>query len=67
MSPEIKALRQAVKQRERAEQARRAATEQLRERIRAAQAAGVPVTRIASEVGVSRQAIYDLLAPAQPS
>jgi DNA invertase Pin-like site-specific DNA recombinase len=63
----IRNLRQAVKKRERAEDARRKAVDQVRLRIREAQAAGVPTTRIAREAGVSRQAIYELLDRARPS
>jgi DNA invertase Pin-like site-specific DNA recombinase len=65
--PAIRELRQAVKRRDRADEALREAREQLRERVREAQAAGVPVTRIAAELGVSRQAVYDALAAAPPS
>ncbi len=58
----IKAIREAAKRRARADVARRKATGELRERCREAQAAGVPVTRIAREAGLSRQGVYDLLA-----
>lgn len=66
MSETVKAIRQAAKRRERADKARREATDQLRELCRQAQAEGVPITRIASEAGLSRQGVYDLLA-ARPS
>ncbi len=58
----IKGLRKAAKQRERALDARRKATDALRDQIVAAQAAGVSVSQIAREAGLSRQGVYDLLA-----
>lgn len=58
----VKGIRQATKRRERAEQARREAVADLRERIREAQAAGVSVSQIAREAKLSRQGVYDLLA-----
>jgi len=58
----IKAIRRAASRRERAEDARRRATRDLRRWCLKAQAEGVPVTRIASEAGLSRQGVYDLLA-----
>jgi DNA invertase Pin-like site-specific DNA recombinase len=62
MSAEIvKAIRQAAKRRDRADKARREAVNDLRERIREAQAAGVSISQIAREAGLSRQGVYDLL------
>ena len=62
MSETIKGIRKAAKQRERADKARREATDELRRLVREAQSEGVPITRIASEAGLSRQGVYDLLA-----
>jgi DNA invertase Pin-like site-specific DNA recombinase len=62
MTDTIKGVRQAAQRRERADKARREATAELRERIREAQAAGVPIAQIAREAGLSRQGVYDLLA-----
>ncbi len=58
----IKGIRRAAKNRDRADAARRKATEELRRYCKEAQKAGVPVTQIASEAGLSRQGVYDLLA-----
>lgn len=58
----IRRIQSAVKKRAKADEAKREATEQLRKSCREAQAAGVPITRIASEAGLSRQGVYDLLA-----
>lgn len=58
----LKAIRRAARKRERADQAKREATEELRRYCREAQAADVSITRIASEAGLSRQGVYDLLA-----
>jgi DNA-binding IclR family transcriptional regulator len=57
----IRAIRKAAKQRERATETRKAATDDLRRYCREAQAAGVSITRIAQEAGLSRQGVYDLL------
>jgi len=54
-------LQFAAQRRKRAEEARRAAASELRERVIDAQEAGVPVARIAREAGVSRQAVYEML------
>ena len=62
MNEAIKAVRQAAKRRERADKARREATADLSDRIREAQAAGVPIAQIAREAGLSRQGVYDVLA-----
>lgn len=58
----IKGIRRAAKSRERADAARAKATDELRRYCKDAQDAGVPVTRIAQEAGLSRQGVYDLLA-----
>lgn len=58
----IKGIRRAAKSRERADAAKQKATEELRSYCKAAQEAGVPITQIASEAGLSRQGVYDLLA-----
>jgi DNA-binding phage protein len=58
----IRRIRSAVKKRTKADKAKREATEQLRRSCREAQEAGVSITRIASEAGLSRQGVYDLLA-----
>jgi hypothetical protein len=57
----VKGIRQAAKRRERAARARREATVELKQYCEAAQAAGVPISRIAQEAGLSRQGVYDLL------
>ncbi len=57
----IKGIRKAAKARAKAEAARSKATEELRRYCKDAQEAGVPVTQIASEAGLSRQGVYDLL------
>lgn len=58
----IKGIRKAAKQRERAESARKTATAELLRFVREAQSAGVSVSQIAREAGLSRQGVYDLLA-----
>jgi septal ring factor EnvC (AmiA/AmiB activator) len=58
----LRSIRSAAKRRERADAARREATEDLRRHCEAAREAGVSITRIASEAGLSRQGVYDLLA-----
>lgn len=67
MTPTITAIRKAAKQRERADELRRAATADLRASCRQAQAEGVPISQIAREAGLSRQGVYDLLADPPPS
>lgn len=65
MSPEataIKRIQSAARKRAKAESAKREATDALRRYCREAQKAGVSVTRIAAEAGLSRQGVYDLLA-----
>lgn len=57
----IRRIQSAAKKRAKADAAKREATEDLRRYCAEAQAAGVPITRIAEEAGLSRQGIYDLL------
>lgn len=58
----VKGIKQAAKRREKAAAERREATSELRRYIEAAQAAGVSISQIAREAGLSRQGVYDLLA-----
>jgi DNA-binding phage protein len=58
----LRSIRGAARRRASADAAKRQATEDLRGFCRQAQKAGVPITRIASEAGLSRQGVYDLLA-----
>jgi AcrR family transcriptional regulator len=67
MTDAVKGIRRAAKRRERAEQTRREATDELREHLRAAQAEGVSIAQIAREAGLSRQGVYDLLGDRRPS
>lgn len=62
MTEAIKGIRQAAKKRARASEARRQATDDLRRYCIEAQAAGVSISQIAREAGLSRQGVYDLLA-----
>jgi DNA-binding phage protein len=62
----IKRIQVAAQQRQLADEAKRDATERLRHYCKEARKAGVSITRIASEAGLSRQGVYDLLA-ARPS
>ena len=55
-------IKGAARKREKADTAKREATDELRRYCREAQGAGVSITRIASEAGLSRQGVYDLLA-----
>jgi hypothetical protein len=57
----LRSIRGAAKRRERADAAKRQATDDLRSYVRDAREAGVSITRIASEAGLSRQGVYDLL------
>lgn len=57
----IKGIRRAAKARNRADAVKAKATQELRGHCREAQEAGVPITQIASEAGLSRQGVYDLL------
>ena len=58
----IKGIRRAAKRRERADAAADKATDELQRYCQDAQKAGVSITQIASEAGLSRQGVYDLLA-----
>lgn len=65
MTEQERALRgigKAAKRRAKAEADRRKATDELRDYCEAARFAGVSITKIASEAGLSRQGVYDLLA-----
>jgi hypothetical protein len=64
----IERLRRAAERREVAEAERHAASAELRKRVREASGAGLGPTRIAQESGLSRQAVYELLAerPSRP-
>jgi hypothetical protein len=57
----IRKIKAAARKRAKADEAKREATEDLRGYIRDAREAGVSITRIASEAGLSRQGVYDLL------
>ncbi|HYH54624.1 MAG TPA: hypothetical protein VD761_10890 [Solirubrobacterales bacterium] len=57
----IRRIKGAARKRKKADEAKREATEQLRTYCREARKAGVPLTRIAEEAGLSRQGVYDLL------
>lgn len=58
----LRGIRSAAKRRAKADAARREATEDLRRYCEEARKAGVSITKIASEAGLSRQGVYDLLA-----
>ena len=58
----LRSIRGAAKRREKADAARRDATDDLRRYCEAAREVGVSITQIASEAGLSRQGVYDLLA-----
>lgn len=57
----MRKIRAAARRRAKADEAKREATEQLRVYCREARKAGVSVTRIALEAGLSRQGVYDLI------
>ena len=57
----MRKIKAATRKRARAEEAKREATEQLKTYCREARKAGVPVAQIASEAGLSRQGVYDLI------
>lgn len=57
----IRKIKAAARKRAKADEAKREATDQLRTYIGDARLAGVSITRIASEAGLSRQGVYDLL------
>jgi DNA-binding phage protein len=58
----LRGVRSAAKRRAKAEADRKKATDDLRDYCEAARFAGVSITQIASEAGLSRQGVYDLLA-----
>jgi len=58
----IRRIQSAARKRTKADAAKREATDDLRRYCAEAQKAGVPITRIAAEAGLSRQGVYDLLA-----
>lgn len=58
----LRSIRGAAQRRASADAAKRQATEDLRGFCRQAQKAGVSITQIASQAGLSRQGVYDLLA-----
>jgi DNA-binding phage protein len=57
----LRGIREAAQRRHSADTAKQQATDDLREFVRQARAAKVPITKIASEAGLSRQGVYDLL------
>ncbi|MDQ2631499.1 MAG: hypothetical protein M3Y75_11110 [Actinomycetota bacterium] len=57
----IRRIQSAARKRAKADEAKRQATDDLRGYVRDAREAGVSITRIASEAGLSRQGVYDLL------
>ena len=57
----LRSIRGAAQRRQTADASKRQATEDLRRYVRDAREAGVSITRIASEAGLSRQGVYDLL------
>lgn len=57
----LRSIRGAASRRKSADAAKRQATDDLREFVRQARAEKVAITRIASEAGLSRQGVYDLL------
>ena len=63
----IKHLRQAAKKRDRANRARREAANELRRYCREAKDAGISISQIAREAGLSRQGVYDLFGDRPPS
>ena len=58
----LRGIRGAAKRREKADAAKREATADLRRCCTEAREAGVSITKIAAEAGLSRQGVYDLLA-----
>ena len=57
----IRRINSAARKRAKADEAKRQATDELRNYCREAREASVSITRIASEAGLSRQGVYDLL------
>jgi hypothetical protein len=62
----LRSIQSAATRRAKADAAKREATEDLRRYCEEAREAGVSITQIASEAGLSRQGVYDLLASARP-
>lgn len=62
----IEGIHAAAERRQEAAEARRGATDELRDLCAKAQAAGVSISQIAREASLSRQGVYDLLS-ARPS
>ena len=62
-NPTIEHIRQAADDRARADDLKREATERLRIHVERAKAEGVPISQIAREARLTRQAVYDLLRP----
>ena len=60
-NPFKRGINAAARRRAKADEAKQAATEDLRRQCRAAREAGIPITWIAAEAGLSRQGVYDLL------
>jgi len=67
MSDAIDGIRRAAKERGEADEMKRRATSDLRERARKAHDEGVSISQIAREANLTRQAVYDLLAVPQLS
>jgi len=63
----IKAIRQAARKRDRADEQRRQATADLRDAVLRAQGERVPMGQIAQEAGLSRQGLWELVQPRKPS
>jgi DNA invertase Pin-like site-specific DNA recombinase len=57
----LRSIGGAASRRATADEAKRKATDDLREFVRQARASKVPITKIASAAGLSRQGVYDLL------
>jgi len=60
-SDQLKLIRKAAKRRAAAKKEMLGATDELRVYCLQAKYLGIPVTQIASEAGLSRQGVYDLL------
>jgi len=63
----IRKINAAARQRVKADEAKREATDFLRTYCREARKGGLPIARIAAEAGLSRQGVYDLLAERRSS
>jgi DNA-binding phage protein len=63
----IAGIRKAAEAREYHAKLRRAVTYEMRDYCRAALDAGVSMTRVAREAGLSRQGVYDLLGHPPPA